>query len=355
MSAPHDRVTVILGDPRLPDRAKAGLRFAGEDFEAFSRLKAALAELEDYHFDYLDDHAKLQTALLKEPPSFVLNLCDTGYRNVMEHELHVPALLELLDIPYSGAGPACLALCHDKALVRALAASLDIPVPHEAYVMPGNEETAARLASYPAIIKPNSGDGSVGITCDAVVRDAGEAIARLVRLRAELLPRGLLLQELLEGAEYSVGLVGNPGQGLRELPLLEVDYDLLDPRLPRILAYESKSVPDSPYWTQIRFRRARLDDDAGERLVGYSRLLFWRLGCRDYARFDFRAGSDGVVRLLDVNPNPAWCWDGKLNLMTDFAGGSYAELLRSMLAAARARLAAEGHLAGRRQLELDPV
>ena len=63
-------------------------------------------------------------------------------------------------------------------------------------------------------------------------------------------------------------------------------------------------------------------------MIEYSARLFERLGCRDYARFDFRADDKGEVKLLEVNPNPGWCWDGKLNIMAGFAGIRYSELLR---------------------------
>ena len=66
--------------------------------------------------------------------------------------------------------------------------------------------------------------------------------------------------------------------------------------------------------------------------------LFERLGCRDYARFDFRADSRGEIKLLEVNPNPGWCWDGKVNLMASYQGMRYSELLGQILQAAVERL-----------------
>jgi D-alanine-D-alanine ligase len=59
--------------------------------------------------------------------------------------------------------------------------------------------------------------------------------------------------------------------------------------------------------------------------------LFGALGCRDYARFDFRAGTDGVIRLLEVNPNSSWCWDGKMAIMAGVAGMSYPGMLQAIL------------------------
>ncbi|HEX7381769.1 MAG TPA: hypothetical protein VF265_06385, partial [Nevskiaceae bacterium] len=73
-------------------------------------------------------------------------------------------------------------------------------------------------------------------------------------------------------------------------------------------------------------------------LVDASRRLFARFGLQDYGRFDFRCGADGTPRLLEVNPNPAWGYDGKLALMAAAAGMSYPQLLRSLVEAAIARL-----------------
>jgi D-alanine-D-alanine ligase len=245
----------------------------------------------------------------------------------------------MLDIPYSGAGPACLGLCYNKSLVRGVAQAIDVPVPAETYF--NSDDLAATIPSvFPALIKPNFGDSSVGITRDAVVHSWEEAITRLGRLREQMPGCPILIQEFLTGPEYSIGIVGNPGQDCRVLPPLEVDYSGLDPALPRLLPYESKWLPQSPYWTDIRYREARLDEEARRRLADYASILFERLGCRDYARFDFRADAEGEIRLLEVNPNPGWCWDGKLNLMAEIAGLRYCDLLQLIIESAQERVAA---------------
>jgi D-alanine-D-alanine ligase len=331
-------VTVIMGDPRLPDAVKRNASWNEEDFETIARLKAALEELPGYRFRYLDNHASLIADLRKERPAFVLNLCDEGYENDAFRELHVPALLEMLDVPYSGAGPSALGLCYNKSLVRAIAEGLDVPVPAETYFS-ADDQAATIPSVFPALIKPCFGDSSIGITKDAVVHSWEQAIAYLTRLREEMPGRPILLQEFLTGAEYSVGIVGNPGLGMQVLPVLEVDYSRLDPELPQLLGYESKWEPGSPYWTQIGYREARIDEESRRRLADHSRLLFERLGCRDYARFDFRANAAGEAKLLEVNPNPGWCWDGKLNIMASLAGLRYADLLRLVVEAAQERVA----------------
>jgi D-alanine-D-alanine ligase len=333
-------VTVILGDPHLPDPVKRNGRFNEEDAETVDRVKTALRELPDYRFRFLDNHASLFADLRANRPHFVLNFCDEGFNNDAFMEMHVPAILEMLDIPYSGAGPACLGLCYNKSLVRGIAQAIDVPVPAETYF--NSDDLAATIPSvFPALIKPNYGDSSVGITKDAVVHTWEEAITCLGRLRAEMPGCPILIQEFLTGPEYSIGIIGNPGQGYRVLPPLEVDYSRLDPALPQLLSYESKWIPDSPYWSQISYREARLDEEARRKMIDYSNILFERLGCRDYARFDFRADAEGEIRLLEVNPNPGWCWDGKLNLMAEMAGLRYSGLLKLIIEAAQERVAAQ--------------
>jgi len=333
-------VTVLMGDPALPDSVKLSGKFNPEDFETINRLKEALSELSDYQFTYFDNHASLISRLRSDLPRFVLNLCDEGFDNDAFKELHIPSLLELLGIPYSGAGPACLGLCYNKFVVRAMAASMDIPVPMETYFNP--DDTSATLPSvFPAIVKPNFGDSSIGITQDAVVYSSDELVKYLTKIRETLPGRSVLIEEFLSGPEYSISIIGNPGLSYNILPPLEVDYSSLEPGLPHILGYESKWIPDSPYWTQISYHEAKVNDDIRAKLFDYSNLLFERCGCRDYARFDFRTDSDGEIKLLEVNPNPGWCWDGKLNYMASYEGLRYADLLKMIIEAAQERIAAE--------------
>ncbi len=220
-------VTVLMGDPRLPDTVKRGGTFNPEDHDTIRRLKDALSELPAYKVRYLNNHATLERDLSELKTELVLNLCDEGFNNDPFKELHVPALMEMLGLPYTGAGPSALAACYDKGVVRAVAQSIDVPVPLETYVRPGDQ--GATLPSvFPAILKPNTGDSSQGITKDAVVTSTRSLLDYLERLRAEFPKRGVLVQEFLTGPEYSVGLIGNPDQGLRALPVLEVDYSKLE-------------------------------------------------------------------------------------------------------------------------------
>ncbi len=332
------RVTVVLGDPGLPDDVKRGGKFNQEDFDTVNRLKDALAELKEFSFSYYSDHRSFMKNMCRRPPQFVLNLCDEGYQNDAFKELHLPAVFEMLGIPYSGAGPQCLGLCYNKSFVRAIAESMDIPVPLETYH--GPDDQAVNLpSSFPVLLKPNVGDSSQGITKDSVAHNQQEFMNYWEYLRGLYPDRGILVQEFLSGTEYTVGVIGNPGMQTTVLPILEFDFSALGEGLPPILGYESKWEPESPYWSGIRYHEAKLPLGMRRMLMDRAQLLFERLDCRDYARFDFRADAAGEIKLLEVNPNPGWCWDGKMNIMAGLAGLSYAQMLRLILEAAQARYA----------------
>jgi D-alanine-D-alanine ligase len=149
------------------------------------------------------------------------------------------------------------------------------------------------------------------------------------------------VQEFLSGTEYGVGVIGNPETGFTVLPPLEVDYEGLDPGLPRLLGFESKAMPDSPYWSDIHFREARLSAEDRARIETAATTMFERLSLRDYGRFDFRADAAGRIKFMECNPNPAWSNDGKLAYMAGFAGMEYRDMLRLILETAQARAAKE--------------
>ncbi len=288
----------------------------------------------------INDHSALFDGILRAKPDLVVNFCDTGVFNEPTRELHLPAWLELHDIAYTGATPQAMVLCFDKQIVRLVAQALDVEVPQEAW-LPAGAARDLLPDIYPGLLKPNRADGSVGITKDAVVHDEAEARRYLEFLERKLPGRDVLWQEYLPGPEYGIGLIGNPATGLTALPTLEVDFSRLPAGFNPILSFESKADPDSPYWSVIGFERARLDAAVEARMAGWSKMLFGRFGLRDYGRFDFRVAADGRPKLMEINPNPAWGYDGKLAIMAGFAGASYARMLEMVIDAAIARLGSE--------------
>lgn len=337
------RVAVVMGDPRKPDVIKPESIFDDDDYYTIDQLKAALHSQPTHQFSYLDNHETLIQDLkgLQGKVDLVLNLCDEGFFNDARQELHVPAVMEMLQLPYSGGGPQCLAYCYDKSLVRGAADEMGIPVP-EAYFIRAEDSSFELPFGFPVIIKPNFGDSSFGITQRSVAYSAEELLNAITAIRARFgYDKPMLVEEFLTGADLSVGIIGNPPEDYQVLPIVEEDYSVLPPGLPRICGYEAKWSPDSPYW-QLRSVPADLDPAVQTTIVEACTRLFERLECRDYARFDWRLDSQGNPKLLEANPNPGWCWDGHLAKMAGLAGMSYADMLAAILGAAERRLGSRG-------------
>jgi D-alanine-D-alanine ligase len=313
--------------------------FDADDMETIGLLKTALARLEDrYEFTYFDRHSTLMEEVAESAAQLdlVLNLCDEGYNNDPRLELHVPAILDVLEVPYTGAGPQCLAHCYDKSLVRGVARELGVPVSPGVFVKSGDPAPESLPFAFPVIVKPNFGDSSYGITQKSVARDAAglaESVAIVRRLTDGQRP--VIVERLLTGADMSVGLMGNPG-AFHVLPVTQEDYAAVPEDMPQICGYEAKWDPSSPYWN-IMSVPAKAPQATLDAIVGHCRTMFQRLGCRDYARFDWRLDAEGNPHLLEVNPNPGWCWDGHLAKMCKLAGMSYPQMLDLIICSAAQR------------------
>jgi D-alanine-D-alanine ligase len=332
-------IVVVLGDPHKPDCIKPCCIFDDDDLYTIDRLKEALRDLNGFQFTYLSNHDTLIQDLIKKEPKidFVFNLCDEGFLNIAKRELHIPALLEMLGIPYTGSGPQCLAFCHDKSLVRGIAKEMGIPVPEAVFIKP-EDSTFELYFDFPVIAKPNYGDSSFGITQKCVSRGPEELTNAISEIRERFgYDKPILVEELLTGKDLSVGIIGNPPESYTVLPIIEEDYSSLPEGLPRICGYEAKWLPDSPYWN-IRSIPAALPEEVERNLLEWCLKLFERLECRDYARFDWRLDAHGNPKLLEVNPNPGWCWDGHLAKMAAIAGLSYPRMLETILKTAEARV-----------------
>ncbi|HOT46448.1 MAG TPA: methyltransferase domain-containing protein [Spirochaetota bacterium] len=332
-------VTVVLGDPmkRDPVRPAPGSGAGGR--YAVDQMKDALKSLPDYNFTYISSHDSLINDLsrLRKNIDFVFNLCDDGYNNEARKELHVPSLLEMMDISYTGSGPQCIAYCYDKSLVRGIAKEMGIPVAKAFFIKP--EDTAFDLPfGFPVICKPNFGDSSFGITQRSVCNSIEELVNAISEMRDRLgYEKPILVEEFLTGKDLSAGIIGNPPDSYRVLPLLEEDYSLLPPELPKICGYETKWVPDSPY-RDIRTVPAVISDENRKLIIECCLKLFERLECRDYCRFDWRLDGKGKPKLLEVNPNPGWCRDGHMAKMAKLDGLSYADMMGEILQAAEHRI-----------------
>ena len=334
-----NNIAVILGDPGKPDPLKPLCVFDDDDFYTIDQMKNALRDLNKYNVTYLTNHDSLYKDLvdIKSKADFVFNLCDEGFYNDPRKELHVTALLEMLGFPYTGSGPQCLAFCYDKSLIRGIAKETQIPVPEGIFIQP-EDDIYGLSFGLPVLVKPNFGDSSFGITQRSVAYSMEELVNAVAEIREKFgYEKPILVEELLTGKDITIGIIGNLPEPYMVLPIIEEDYSALPPELPKICGYEAKWMPDSPYWN-IKSVPANLPEATEKFVIECCLKLFERLDCRDYCRFDWRLDSKGTPKLLEVNPNPGWCWDGHLAKMSKLAGISYSEMLGAIIHAAEQRL-----------------
>lgn len=338
------KITVILGDQNKKDIVKPDNVFDDDDIETLDKLKNELKKLEDtgrFAFTYLSNHDTLSQDLYeqkkKREVDFVLNLCDEGFNNDPSKEAIIPSLLEVYGIPYSGAGPNCLSQCFDKSLIRGICKELEIPVPEGEIVEPDLTDIE-NPSTFPVIVKPNFGDGSYGITVKSVAKSREEVVDAIEELKSRFgYDKQIIIEEFLPGQELSIGVIGNPEHGLTILPIIEEDYSRLPASLPRIVGYEAKWDENSEYRV-LGSKVADIPKETEKRIIDYSVELFTRLSCRDYARFDWRLDKNGNPKLLEVNPNAGWCWDGHLAKMVELAGGTYCDFLQKVISVAEERI-----------------
>ncbi len=331
------RIAVILGDPTKPDPIKPGNKFDQDDKETVERLKEALATLEGYQFDYFDDHENLFYSLFFQRKEIYLafNLCDEGYMNDPKQEDRIPVMLDFFSIHYTGAGKMCMVNCYDKSLVKNIAKERKIQIPEGVMINKRKDLEKLSIENYPVIVKTNYGDGSLNINQKSVANNLSEleqAVSELCRVSED----PILIEEFLQGDDITLGIIGNPGL-FELLPLIKEDYSGLPKDSPHICGREAKWDESSPYYS-IRPVLANLHYKTRKKIVNGSLTLFEALECRDYARFDWRLNSKGIPKLLEINPNPGWCWDGHLARAASFAKYSYPEMLHMILNTAEKRL-----------------
>ena len=111
------------------------------------------------------------------------------------------------------------------------------------------------------------------------------------------------MEAFIDGREFNVSVLENGA--VKPLPVSEIDFSAMPKDLPRILGYEAKWFEDDPLYQKTPpVCPAAIDDGTRETLQGLAGAAFRTMGCRDYARVDFRMDTKGRPFILEVNPNP---------------------------------------------------
>ncbi|HEY1813004.1 MAG TPA: ATP-grasp domain-containing protein, partial [Kofleriaceae bacterium] len=211
-------------------------------------------------------------------------------------EAQVPALCELLGIPYTGSDSATLAIALDKALGKKVLLQHDILTPRF-QVMESHRERLSPDMRFPLIVKPNAEGSSKGIGSTSVV-DNEEELRDKVKELIERYRQPALVEEYIAGREFTVGLLGDKRP--RVLPPMEIRFKQVDETRP-VYDYAVKQEWEKYVYYECPAKLTESEQKAMEKIA---RATFWALDCRDVARVDMRMDADGRIYVLEVNPLP---------------------------------------------------
>ena len=272
----------------------------------------------------LEADEELPQKLRQHRPDIVFNIAEG--RGGRAREAQVPALLNLFQIPFTGSDETTLCLALDKALTKRLLASYHIPTPKYRVYTPGEMIRAAGL-SFPVIVKPNAEGSSKGIHDVCIAKTAAQLRA-LVASSMQAYGGCVLAEEFVSGREFTVGLIGN-GESLKVFPPMEILYHDTPIQGFNVYNYTVKQE----YKKYVSYR-CPADISAGleRRIVLLSKKIFHVLGCRDFARIDFRMDAFGRLFFIEINPLPGLAPHySDYPMLAEFCGVSHEELVYSVL------------------------
>ena len=293
-------------------------------------LIASSLETQGHRVIMLGGGREFLSGVLDEPVDFVFNIAE-GRGNFRSREAQAPSVLEMLGIPYSGSDPQSLAICLDKPLTKTLVAAAGVRTPRFRVI-----ETSSMLAgtpwtafSFPVIIKPACEGSSKGIRLTSLAESPKEAEG-LVRGLLHRYQQPMMVEEFISGDEATVGIVGNSP------PRVLGTMCVVPRQKHRHFVYSLEVKRD---WRNLVDYEcpARLRQEVIEEISSLSLKAFETLGCRDFARLDFRVSPEGLPYFIEINPLPGLGTHSDLYIMATAMGWSHSQLVGSILDAALRR------------------
>lgn len=265
-------------------------------------------------------------ALRRTHIDIAFNICE-GLRGA-SRESHIPAMLEMLGIPYTGSNVLTLALALDKAMAKRVFQQANIPTPRFAAFSPG-EEVSSRGLRFPLFVKPACEGSSMGVSPASLVRDEAELV-RQVNYITRSYKQPALVEEFLAGREFTVGIIGN--DQLELLPIREIRFDHCPAEHGPIYSYQYKTEWDKEEYFPCP---ADVSPELAARIRAVAVAAFRALGCRDIGRVDIRLDADDAPNVIEVNPLPGLAPGfSDLPQAATAAGITYNELINRILDAA---------------------
>jgi D-alanine-D-alanine ligase len=293
--------------------------------------------------EFLEGDSTILDSVRNLKPDICFNICEGHFGDARESQ--VPAILEMLRIPYTGSKILTLALALDKPMTKRVLTYHDLPTPPFQVFEEIDEELSPEL-TFPLFVKPSREGTGMGVSAQSVVQDEHRLREQLTNI-FERYKQPALVERFIEGREVTVGLVGNLGhplarrlpddedsprivKGLRFLPPMEVD---LKPFEDSDLVYGNRLKVDLA--DQLNYLcPAPLSEEMAEELNWWTAAVFRVTGALDVSRVDFRLDVHDNFKpyILEINPLPGLS-PGISDLVIEAAavGIEHAELVNMIL------------------------
>lgn len=240
-------------------------------------------------------------------------------------ESQIPALLNMLSIPFTGSDETTLGVALDKSLAKRIVAYENIKTPKFQIFFTGKENLNKKL-KYPLIVKPNAEGSSKGIIDTSIARNDEELYLLVNRIIVNY-NEPALVEEYIDGREFTVGLLGN-GDDLEVLPIMEINFDGIDGT-----GFYSYNVKKNSETLTSYTCPANLSAKEEKMIKNFAKKIFDCLECKDVARIDLRMSSiDNRPYFIEINPLPGLI-DGfsDLTLIWRSMGRNYKDLISRIL------------------------
>ncbi|MEL6615033.1 MAG: D-alanine--D-alanine ligase, partial [Bacteroidota bacterium] len=250
-----------------------------------------------------------------------------GSRN---REAHAPVLLELAGVPCLGSDALALSVSLDKALTKTVVRAAGVPTPDWA-VIPARGPLPLVLCPFPLFIKPRYEGTAKGIAPSSRC-ETPESLRTEAERQRRLYGQDLIAEAFVEGAEFTVGVVGT-GADAEALPVLQRATERVTGI--GLHALERFDSPEAPLAYDVD---AVLSPELEARLQADALAAHRALECADFSRSDFRVDASGAVWFIEINPLPTFAPDGTFAILAELVGEPYPEFLAAVLARGLARL-----------------
>jgi len=297
---------------RTVENVLTALRDFGHDAQLCEGDKGMLAALERF---MPPDH-------LGHPTGMVFNMA-YGIQGDCRYT-HVPAMLEMAGIPYTGSSPLGHALALDKVITKQLIRDAGVPTPNFRVMRRGDESPGD--LRFPVVVKPRHESTSFGLQLARGPDELSGAVEAVVARYDQ----DALVEEYIEGREICVALLGNAD--LEILPLVEQDFG---DRKMRLITWEDKTHKAAAEPQKIC--PAHVGNALATTLRDISVATFRACRCKDYARVDIRIDASGQPYVLEINSMAALGGGASYVLAAKTAGLSHAALVNRILDVAHRR------------------